>query len=69
MNCGNKSTSGNVTSGKEESDMVGIMSLAHSVQYLFPFPVSLDTILNYGSLPTSGVHSVTRKSDIAEKWS
>ena len=72
LNCGNKSTLGNVASVIDESDMVANVdncwnwaAIAYSFLYLFPLPVSLDAILNYGSLPTEG--SVMCKSDMAEK--
>ncbi len=70
---GRQSTSDNVASVIDESDMnvnvdVGISPLTHSFQYLFPLPVSSDPILNYSSLPTSGsVDSVICKSGMAEK--
>ena len=67
-------TSGNVGSVTGESGIcanegsgVETVSLAHSVQKLFPLPVLVATILNFGIQPKSGyVDSDISKSDLVE---
>ena len=66
-------TSGNVGSVTGESGIcanegsgVETVSLAHSVQKLFPLPVLVATILNFGIQPKSGYVDIS-KSDLVEK--
>ena len=66
-------TSGDVGSVTGESDIcanegsgVETMSLAHSVEKLFPLPVLVATILNFGIQPKSGYVDIS-KSDLVEK--
>ncbi len=85
LNFGSGTMSANVRGDISRSGMVdnvgvavGIWSQAHSIQLLFPFPVSVAAILIFGNQPTSGnvgpcrtmwkvCESVTLKSGKAEK--